>query len=75
MARLKIKRKGIDWKALIGEEKDLLKAAVQEMVQEVLEAEMDETVGARKGERTSDRTGYRSGRAHANSCETLAWLV
>ena len=61
MARPKIKRKGIDWKALIGEEKDLLKAAVQEMVQEVLEAEMDETVGARKGERTSDRTGYRSG--------------
>jgi len=61
VARPKIKRKGIDWKALIGEEKDLLKAAVQEMVQEVLEAEMDETVGARKGERTSDRTGYRSG--------------
>ena len=61
MARPKIKRKGIDWKALIGEETDLLKAALQEMVQEVLEAEMDETVGARKGERTSDRTGYRSG--------------
>jgi putative transposase len=62
MARPKIKRKGIDWKALLmSEEKDLLKSAVQEMVQEILEAEMDETVGARKGERTSNRTGYRSG--------------
>ena len=62
MARPKIKRKGIDWKALLmSEEKDLLKSAVQEMVQEILEAEMDETVGARKGERTTSRTGYRSG--------------
>jgi transposase-like protein len=62
MARPKIKRKGIDWKALfMSEERDLLKSAVQEMVQEILEAEMDETVGARKGERTSNRTGYRSG--------------
>jgi hypothetical protein len=33
MARPKIKRKGIDWKALLmSEEKDLLKSAVQEMV-------------------------------------------
>jgi putative transposase len=62
MARPKIKRKGIDWKAmLMSEERDLLKAAVQEMVQEVLEAEMEETVGARRGERTPNRTGYRAG--------------
>jgi len=62
MARPKIKRKGIDWKALwMSEEKELLKTAVQEMVQEILEAEMDETVGARKGERAAGRTGYRSG--------------
>jgi len=62
MARVKIKRKGVDWKALLmSEEKELLKTAVQEMVQEILEAEMDETVGARKGERTASRTGYRSG--------------
>lgn len=61
MARPKIKRKGLDWKELLGNEKDLMKAAVQEIVQEVLEAEMDEIVGARKGERTADRTGYRSG--------------
>ena len=39
MARRKIKRKGIDWEDLLSEEKDLLKAAVQDMVQEILEAE------------------------------------
>jgi putative transposase len=61
MAHPKIKRKGLDWKELLGNEKELMKAAVQEIVQEVLEAEMDEIVGARKGERTADRTGYRSG--------------
>lgn len=61
MARPKIKRKGIDWKELLSEEKDFLKAALQEVVQEVLEVEMEETVGARKSERTADRRGYRSG--------------
>ena len=61
MARPKIKRKGIDWKGLLSEEKDLLKAAMQDMVQEILEAEMDEALGARKSERRSARAGYRSG--------------
>src|ERR1051325_7828070 len=61
MARPKIKRKGLDWKDLLSEEKDLLKGAVQDMVQEILEAEMDEAIGARKSERTNNRTGYRSG--------------
>jgi len=61
MARPKIKRKGVDWKELLGEQKDLMKAAIQEMVQEVMEAEMDELLGARKGERTGERNGYRSG--------------
>ena len=61
MARTKIKRKGLDWKGLLGEEKEFFKSAVQEVVHEVLEAEMDETIGARKGERTSERNGYRSG--------------
>lgn len=62
MARPKIRRNGVDWKALLlSEEKDLLRGAVQTMVQEILESEMDETVGASKGERTSGRTGYRSG--------------
>ena len=61
MARTKIKRKGLDWKGLLGAEKEFFKNAIQEVVQEVLEAEMDETIGARKGERTSERNGYRSG--------------
>jgi len=61
MARTKIKRKGLDWKGWLGEEKEFFKNAIQEVVQEVLEAEMDETIGARKGERTSERNGYRSG--------------
>ena len=61
MARIKIKRKGLDWKGLLGEEKEFFKNAIQEVVQEVLEAEMDETIGARKGERSSERSGYRSG--------------
>ena len=46
MARPKIKRKGVDWKGLLSDEKEFFKRAVQEVVQEVLEAEMDETIGA-----------------------------
>jgi putative transposase len=61
MARPKIKRKSLDWKELLKEEKDFLKAAIEEVVQEVLEAEMDEAIGARKNERTPERTSYRSG--------------
>src|SRR5215510_4529776 len=61
MARPKIKRKGLDWKGLLAEEKEFFKNAIQEVVQEVLEAEMEETLGARKGERTNERNGYRSG--------------
>ncbi len=61
MARTKIRRKGVDWKELLGEEEDLLKSVVQEVVQEILEAEMDQVVGAVKSERTGGRTGYRSG--------------
>jgi len=38
MARTKIKRKGLDWKGLLGEEKEFFKSAVQEVVYEVLEA-------------------------------------
>ena len=61
MARPKIKRKGLDWKELLKEEKDFLRAAIEEVVQEVLEAEMDEAIGARKSERAPERTSYRSG--------------
>ena len=61
MARPKIKRKDVDWKELLKDEKDFLRAAIQEVVQEVLEAEMDEAVGARKNEQTPERTSNRSG--------------
>ena len=61
MARPKIKRKGLNWKELLSEEKEFFQSAIQEVVQEVLEAEMEESIGARKSERTSERTGYRSG--------------
>jgi putative transposase len=50
-----------DWKALLGEDEDFLKALVREILQEVLEAEMEATVGASKSERTPSRLGYRSG--------------
>jgi putative transposase len=50
-----------DLKRLLSEDRDLLKAIVQETVQQVLEAEMDETLQAGKGERTAARLGYRSG--------------
>jgi len=42
MARPKIKRKGLDWKELLKEEKGFLKTAIEEVVQGVLEAEMDD---------------------------------
>lgn len=48
-------------KQIMAEDRDLLKALIQEALQEVLEAEMDETLQASKGERTTNRLGYRSG--------------
>lgn len=48
----------VDWREVIGEDEDWLKALVREAVQEVLEAEMDEALQASKGERTSARLGY-----------------
>ena len=61
MARPEIKRKGVDWKGLLSEDRDLIKSAVKEVVEEILEAEMEQTVAAAKSERTAGRTGYRSG--------------
>jgi putative transposase len=46
---------------LLSEDRDLLKAIVEETLQQVLEAEMDEALQAEKGERTAARLGYRSG--------------
>ena len=61
MTRKKNTTEPTDWKALMGEDGNLLKAIVQQALQEVLEAEMMETVGADKSERTEGRQGYRSG--------------
>ncbi len=48
-------------KDLMVEDKDLIKAIVQEVVQQVLEVEMEDVLQAEKGERTANRLGYRSG--------------
>jgi putative transposase len=45
----------------LAEDRDLLKAIVEEALQQVLEAEMDEALQASKGERTAGRLGYRAG--------------
>jgi len=61
MTQKQCSRRIVELKELMGEDRDFLKAIVQQVLQEVLEAEMEETVGARKGERTEGRLGYRSG--------------
>jgi putative transposase len=61
MARSKVTAGELDWKALLGEEREFFRGVVQEVVQQVLEAEMEEALQAGKGERTEGRLGYRSG--------------
>ena len=61
MAQKKSTSEGLDWKALMSEEKEFFRVVVQEVVQQVLESEMEETLQAAKGERTESRQGYRSG--------------
>lgn len=61
MAQGKGKSEGLDLKALLRDEQDMMRVLVQEVVQQVLEAEMDEALQAGKGERTESRLGYRSG--------------
>jgi len=41
MARKKSTSEGLDWKALVGEEKEFFRVVVQEVVQQVLESEME----------------------------------
>ena len=50
-----------DWKVVLAENEDFLKALLQPVIQQVLEAEMEETRGAGKHEWTENRSGYRSG--------------
>lgn len=48
-------------RALLEQDKDLLRDLIQVAVQQVLEAEMTEQLGAAKSERAGARRGYRSG--------------
>ncbi len=48
MAQGERTRKRNEWKALLEEERDLVKGVVQEALQEVLEAEMDDALQAGK---------------------------
>lgn len=61
MARKQYSSVRSEVEALLTEEVDLLRPAVQRWLQELLESEMDETIGAGRYERTETRTGYRSG--------------
>jgi len=51
----------IDLKALMADDKDLMKSLMKEALQEVLEAEMTEHLGAGPHERQEGRQGYRAG--------------
>jgi putative transposase len=46
---------------LVEQDRDLLKALIQEALQQVLQTEMTEFLGASPGERTEGRGGYRAG--------------
>ena len=47
--------------ALVAQDRDLLKALVQEALEQVLQSEMTEFLGAAPGERAEGRNGYRAG--------------
>lgn len=48
-------------RALLEQDKDLVRELVQAAVQQILEAEMTEALGVAKGERSAARKGYRAG--------------
>jgi putative transposase len=50
-----------DVKALLSEDRDLLKGLMRELLQEVLEAQMSEALSAEPFESTAERLGYRAG--------------
>ncbi len=50
-----------DLKAVLSEDRDLMKSLMQEALPEVLEAEMTELLGAGPHEREAGRQGYRAG--------------
>jgi putative transposase len=61
MTRSKDNANKLNFKEILREQEDFVRALVQQVVQQVLDSEMDETLGAEKGERTATRLGYRSG--------------
>jgi transposase-like protein len=61
MTRRKDNANKLNFKEILREQEDFVRALVQQVVQQVLDSEMDETLGAEKGERTATRLGYRSG--------------
>ena len=61
MTKTEFKRNFSDVKALLSEEKDVLKKILREVMPEILEQEMTDSLGAAKAERSLSRLGYRSG--------------
>src|ERR1700731_3831920 len=61
MTKREHKAERIDFKALVGGDRDFLRELIRTTLQEVLEAEMTDALGAAKSERTMGRNGYRSG--------------
>jgi len=61
MTKREGKAEVIDIKALLAQDSDFVRAAVEALVQAALEAEMTEAIGAAKSERSETRIAYRSG--------------
>lgn len=61
MTTNKPRTNGIDWKALLADDADLMREIVRAAVSEILEVEMSEALGAERGERSETRLGYRAG--------------
>lgn len=61
MTKREVKAEAIDVKALLEQDADFMRAAMQALLQAALEAEMTEAIGAEKSERTAERVSYRSG--------------
>ena len=56
-----LKAKGVAVEALVGQDRDLLKALMKQALEEVLEVEMSDCLGASPWERAEGRQGYRAG--------------
>jgi transposase-like protein len=59
MTETQLRTERADWKALLGDDADLMREIVRAAVTEILEVEMTEALGAERGERSETRLGYR----------------